>query len=164
MNITIRHLRAEDFPAIARINYAPLIRERDTIYLVLAQDHRRFSFVAQDATGRLQGVALGLGAADASAVFLLNLWLAPAARHQGVGSMLMDCVEDAAARAGAQRVWMLSTDPAVDFYRRRGYRQTTDFLAGAAADYVARVKATPVLMKHLEAPPADGGREVAPGG
>jgi DNA-3-methyladenine glycosylase I len=55
---------------------------------------------------------------------------------RGVGSALLAAVEDAARRAGARRVWLITTNDnlhAIRFYQRRGYRLAA-LHAGAIAE------------------------------
>ena len=157
----IRNLTPADFPGILQLPYTPLIRERDTIYLILAQDHGRFCFVAEAEAGAKSetknqanddeqplGVLLALGAADVSSVFVLKLWIRADHRGQGIGSRLLDGLEAAAGRAGVRRIWLLATDSALDFYQERGYSQSLNTLAPEAARYVREVKGTPVLVKE----------------
>ena len=151
----IRNLTPADFPGLLQLPYTPLIKERDTIYLILAQDHGRFCFVAE-AESKNQanedeqplGVLLALGAADVSSVFVLKLWIRADHRGQGIGSQLLDGLEAAAERAGVRRIWLLATDSALDFYQERGYSQSLNTLAPEAARYVREIKHTPVLVKE----------------
>ena len=165
----IRNLTPADFPGLLQLPYTPLIRERDTIYLILAQDHGRFCFVAEtksEANNQANedeqplGVLLALGAADVSSVFMLKLWIRADYRGQGIGSRLLDGLEAAANRAGVRRIWLLATDSALDFYQERGYSLSLNTLAPEAARYVREVKGTPVLVKEWpgEAPTKSGQR------
>jgi len=48
-------------------------------------------------------------------------------QYQGVGSVLLAAVEEAARARGCKRVWLITTNDNVDalrFYQRRGYRLT----------------------------------------
>ncbi len=153
----IRNLTPADFPGLLQLPYTPLIRERDTIYLILAQDHGRFCFVAEAESEAKNpanedeqplGVLLALGAADVSSVFVLKLWIRADHRGQGIGSRLLDGLEAAAGRAGVRRIWLLATDNALNFYQERGYSQSLNTLAPEAARYVREIKHTPVLVKE----------------
>ncbi len=149
----IRNLTPADFPGLLQLPYTPLIKERDTIYLIMAQDHGRFCFVAEaknkaNDDEQPLGVLLALGAADVSSVFVLKLWIRADHRGQGIGSRLLDGLEAAADQAGVRRIWLLATDSALDFYQGRGYRQSLNTLAPEAARYVREVKGTPVLVKE----------------
>ncbi len=146
----IRPLTPADFQTLWRFSYSPLIKERDTIYLLLSQDHPRFSFLAIDERDQPRGALLALVSADGRSIFVIALWVDPAYRGRGIGGGLLERFETAARESGVRRVWLLSTREAVDFYRRRGYRQRTDFLHPEAAAYVEQVKRTPVLVKDLE--------------
>ena len=149
-DMQIRPISSGDLRDILALNYAPLIKERDTIYLLIAQDHGRYSYIARDADGEALGVVLATGASDGSAVFVLKLWVQPKRRSGGVGGALMDRLEAAAEDAGVGRIWLLSTRDAVAFYERRGYARRTDFLHPDAAAYLQDIKKAPVLAKDLQ--------------
>lgn len=148
--LLIRPITPADFETLRELTYAPLIKERDTIYLVLAQDHGSFSFLASEGDGEdLLGVLLALGSSDGSAVFVVTLWVVPEKRGAGAGGALVERLESTARQAGVRRIWLLSTVEAVGFYENRGYEQRLDFLDPATARYVRQVKRTPVFVKEL---------------
>lgn len=146
----IRNITPGDFPTLLQFSYTPLIKERDTIYLLLSEDHCPLSFLAAEpGSDRPVGVILALASASRESVFVLQLWVEPAQRNRGLGGALLDATERAAAQRGARRVWMLGTDRARPFYLRRGYEETTAFLDPAAALHVRKRKGTPVFVKTL---------------
>lgn len=54
--------------------------------------------------------------------FIREFWVDPAFRSKGLGTMLLETVEQYCMEHGAYRV-LLTADDAVDFYLARGYRK-----------------------------------------
>jgi len=63
----------------------------------------------------------GVGAVSVSGEIMLN-YVSPAARFQGISSLLMAAMERVALAAGLSRCTLTSTATAHSFYARRGYR------------------------------------------
>jgi ribosomal protein S18 acetylase RimI-like enzyme len=71
--------------------------------------------------GELAGVLTYIVDGDSCEVLTLHA----AERHRGVGTALLDAVEEIAGGAGCARLWLITTNDNVDalrFYQRRGFR------------------------------------------
>ena len=145
----IRRLELDDFAALAKYDFSPLIAERDTIYLFLVRDHGACSFVAEDEAGMPLGYAVGARSADGVSVFLFHLHVRRRYRSQGVGTALMAHLEGAAHAAGVQKVWFLAGDKAKPFYARLGYVDALGDLPRELARYVRCVKTSTLMEKTL---------------
>ena len=90
---------------------------------------RRIWFLARDG---LDETPVGVVQARRRQPFdclLFSMWVAPEARRLGVGSMLIDAVNDWAASWGARRIvlWVLAAnEPAMRFYDRIGFKVLSD--------------------------------------
>ena len=82
----IRNCRQEDFFTLWEMDWTPLPKERDTIYLVLTVEHSELSFVAEDGLGTWMGLLLASRSADGKSCFLNHLLVMSPARCRGVGS------------------------------------------------------------------------------
>jgi ribosomal protein S18 acetylase RimI-like enzyme len=70
------------------------------------------------------GGPIGIVSFDADGTDVEVVYIEVVAKHQGVGTMLLDAVE---ARTEAQRLWLVTTNDNLDalrFYQRRGFRIT----------------------------------------
>jgi GNAT superfamily N-acetyltransferase len=88
--------------------------------------------------GELAGVLTYIADGDACEVLTLHA----AERRTGIGSALLEGVEETACGAGCTRLWLITTNDNVDalrFYQRRGFR-LADLHAGAVDDSRARLK------------------------
>jgi ribosomal protein S18 acetylase RimI-like enzyme len=68
------------------------------------------------------GQPVGIVTYDADGDDVEVVYIEVTAKHQGVGTRLLDAVED---RTGAQRLWLVTTNDNLDalrFYQRRGFR------------------------------------------
>ncbi len=68
------------------------------------------------------GQPVGIVAYDPDGADVEVVYIEVTAKHQGVGTRLVDAVED---RTGAQRLWLVTTNDNLDalrFYQRRGFR------------------------------------------
>lgn len=68
------------------------------------------------------GQPVGIVAYNADGDDVEVVYIEVTAKHQGVGTRLVDAVED---RTGAQRLWLVTTNDNLDalrFYQRRGFR------------------------------------------
>ena len=83
------------------------------------RDDARF-LIAVDVAGSLLGGG-GFEGGPAEAL-LRSLVVRPHARNGGLGTALLDAVEDMAVAAGVTRLYLLTTT-AADFFLRRGYRR-----------------------------------------
>ena len=64
MRIAIRNLEIEDFGTLWSMDWYPLLKERDTIYLEICQQQREFSFVAEHDDHHLARITELLALAD----------------------------------------------------------------------------------------------------
>jgi ribosomal protein S18 acetylase RimI-like enzyme len=63
----------------------------------------------------------------AGALFLGQLFVAPAFQRRGIGTEVMNCLIDEATRAGqAMTLGVVKTNPALRLYRRLGFQVTHD--------------------------------------
>ena len=150
----IRRLDASDFGTLLSYDWDPLVRERDTIYLFLTQDHPSMCFVAEDAEGNALGYVIAARSADGRAAFILHVHVRPDARGRGMGRALMERFETSCRAEGLKRIWLLAGKRARGFYERVGYVQSRELLHPEAARHVGSVKNALVLVKGI-APPSD---------
>jgi predicted N-acetyltransferase YhbS len=148
----IRRLTPADFAALLDYDWDPLVRERDTIYLFLAQDHSSTSFVAEDDEGGAVGYVIAARSADGRAVFVFHLHVRRDRRREGIGRALMERLETAAGEAGVECIWLLANAKASRFYTHIGYVQSRKLLDPYAARHVIRVKNASVLTKEIARP------------
>jgi len=105
-----------------------------------ARDETPLSLVARDADG---AVIAGLnGVVHWRWLYVRHLWVAEAARGQGLGSRLLAAVEQSARDRGARGAYIDTFDEAAArFYERAGYRRhgrIEDFPPGFARVFLAR--------------------------
>ena len=143
--LAVRGLRPGDLPGLLAYDFAPLITERDTIYLIVSRDHGGVSAVAE-LDGRVAGFCLGVRSADGRSVFLLQLHVKKELRRRGIGTRLLEELEDRARKLGVRRVWLFTTLTR-SFYEKRGYASSADVLDPEALAYVMSVKKSLVLSK-----------------
>jgi ribosomal protein S18 acetylase RimI-like enzyme len=65
----------------------------------------------------------GLPGKQPDIAWLLSMYVSPAARHRGIGSLLVDAVERWAVRRGAEALWLevvAANRPAIRLYERHG--------------------------------------------
>lgn len=148
----IRRLTPADFGALLEYEWDPLVRERDTIYLFLTQDHSSTSFVAEDDEGGAVGYVVAARSADGRAAFVFHLHVRHDRRGDGIGRALMERLEAAAREAGVERIWLLASGKASRFYTHIGYVQSRDLLDPHAARHVGSVKNASVLVKEIPPP------------
>ena len=146
MRIAVRNLELDDFGTIWSMDWHPLVKERDSIYLEMCLQQRELCFIAETDEDEIAGAVLaGRGTESA---FVYHLWVAPAARGRGVGTELVRHLERAAARAGLRYLWLFTTG-ATGFYERLGYSRDPGLFPGEAGEYVRREKRTDVMVKRL---------------
>ena len=145
--LAVRGLKPRDLPGLLAYDFAPLITERDTIYLIVSSDHGEVSAVAE-LDGRVAGFCLGVRSADGRSVFLLQLHVRKELRRGGIGTRLLEELEARARKFGVRRVWLLTT-LARSFYEKRGYAPSSDVLDPGSLAYVLSVKRSLVLSKEL---------------
>ncbi len=144
----IRKLRKEDFPLLNGLDWSPLPKERDTIYLLLAVEQGGLSWVAEEEDGAFLGVVLATGSPDGRSVYVNHFLVSEPARGRGVGSRLFERFERGAVRRGARRIWLLCRDELLEWYGRRGYRESYRFLGQENERYLRQVKRVHALVKY----------------
>ncbi len=88
-------------------------------------DHesRAFHLMVEDDGGTTVGVGR-LHRNGASAAQVRYMAVAENVRHQGIGTLILDGLEERARRWAVTRVILNARNDVVEFYRRRGYRMT----------------------------------------
>lgn len=135
----IRNIEQQDFFTLWSLDWSPLVKERDTIYLTLAVDQRELCFVAEGAGG-WQGVLLATRSADGAACFINHLLVLPRYRRKGIGTALIQRLKEACRSRGIRRIWFFTGERNRGFYERLGFSVDDAMLAGDVARYVAEAK------------------------
>lgn len=143
----VRRIRPDEIDWICGMDWSPLVKERDTFYLLALAMHGRWSLVAE-VGGKPAGLVLACADDSQTRLYVNHLLVGTAYRGTGVGTALMDRLEHEARDAGIRRVWLLTID-AKGFYERRGYRVSADALPEALQAFVVRVKRSFVMIKDL---------------
>jgi N-acetylglutamate synthase-like GNAT family acetyltransferase len=130
------------------MDWTPLPKERDTIYLVLTVEHRELSFIAENEEGAWLGVLLASRSADGNSCFLNHLLVIGPARSRGVGSTLVEHLKDRCSGMGIKRIWFFTNESNRTFYQRLGFREDSSFLQAAVGKY-ARTEKGLVMTIHL---------------
>jgi len=142
----IRNITLDDFARLWAMDWQPLVKERDSIYLEICQQQRDLCFVAEEPGGAWAGAVLaGRGSGSA---FVYQLWVEPQLRGRGIGTELLRAVERAAGAAGLRYVWLFTTT-AAGFYERLGYRRDSSIFSGSALEHVVERKKAEVMVKRL---------------
>lgn len=136
MRITVEQMKPEDWPAVREI-YGAGIDTGQASFEVEVPDWRKFSakyaepfrLVARDENGVVQGWA-ALTEISARRVYAgvreLSVYVAPAARRQGVGEALLRGVISASESAG---IWMiqagvfLENEASIRVHKKCGFRE-----------------------------------------
>jgi GNAT superfamily N-acetyltransferase len=127
------------------LDWAGLIRERDSIYLLGVTHQAPFCFFAE-ADGRPVGVLMGNVAPDRSRAYVQCLAVTPAWQRRGIGTKLMLRFEEECRRWGVPQVWLFGTAP---IYAKLGYRECLDYFPPEVMKYVYEVKKNKVQVKEL---------------
>jgi GNAT superfamily N-acetyltransferase len=93
----------------------------------------RACFVAE-----AQGEILGTGALEGDEV--VTFFVSPEQQGCGVGSLLLEAVEQVACERGLREVRVGASLAGAPFYQKRGYEPTGEMLEGAAGAHVAMRK------------------------
>jgi ribosomal protein S18 acetylase RimI-like enzyme len=150
MPVTIRNLKQEDFQTLWEMDWQPLIKERDSIYLIIAVDQQQTSFVAHDdATGQLLGVLLASRSCDGKSCFINHLLVKAEARGQGIGSALVERLVEAGREMGIKRIWFFTSENNRKFYEKLGFKEDYTLLEKPVEDYVRGVKRSLVMWRGL---------------
>ena len=148
----IRNCRQEDFFTLWEMDWTPLPKERDTIYLVLTVEHSELSFVAEDGLGTWMGLLLASRSADGNSCFLNHLLVMSPVRCRGVGSALVNHLRQRCTDIGVRRIWFFTNENNRRFYERLGFRDDNSFLETAVAEYARRHKG---LVMTIQLPGSD---------
>ena len=143
----IRNVRISDFFRFNAMDWSPLPRERDSIYLLICASQAGCSFVAEE-SGEFLGVLLATRSADGRAVYCNHLLVAESARGGGVGSALIERFESSAAAAGIETIWFHCQSETVEYYQKKGYRESYE-LFPELEDYLRRTKKVHTMVKHI---------------
>jgi amino-acid N-acetyltransferase len=111
--MNIRPARAEDYTLIRALLVASELPVED-----LSESAPIQFLIGEDSGARLMG-CVGLEVHDRAGL-LRSLAVQPSLRSQGVGAALVDAVQQSAATAGIERLWLLTTT-ATAFFLRSGY-------------------------------------------
>jgi len=147
----IRNCTQEDFFKLLEMDWAPLPKERDTIYLILTIEHSELSFVAEDDRGTWLGVLLASRSTDGNSCFLNHLLVMSSARSKGVGSALVKHLQRICTEIGVQRIWFFTIENNRRFYQRLGFKEDSTFLEASLAEY-ARAQKSLVMTIHVPSP------------
>jgi GNAT superfamily N-acetyltransferase len=137
----IRNLKVDDFFLLNELDWTPLPRERDSIYLTM---------VAEDDGGAFLGVLLASRGAAGDSIYINHLLIAPGARKLGLGSRLMAALEDYALNAGVRRIWFHCQDETVEYYGAKGFAEDYSFFTPELKKYLREVKGVHTMSKFLE--------------
>jgi len=143
----IRNIRIDDFFRFNRMDWSPLPKERDSIYVIICANHAECSFIAEE-EGEFVGVLLATRSADGEAVYCNHLLVAEKARQKGVGGRLIERLETYAAQAGIGTIWFHCQDETVEYYQSKGYRESYE-LFPELKDYLRETKKVHTMVKHL---------------
>jgi len=131
--LTIRNARAGDVRKIARIGFEAWLDEvsrwADNTNILASQAEAAYRDFAEHSwhvilVGELDGRMAGWGARENSDHMISDLWVAPACQGQGVGSALLEALEQAIREAGhgfATLETHANNTRAIDLYKRHGY-------------------------------------------
>ncbi len=144
----IRNCQQEDFFRLWEMEWDPLPKERDTLYLIWCVDQSELSFMAEDERGSCLGVLLASRSADGTSCFLNHLLVAGPARARGVGSALVDRLKQQATALAVERIWFFTGENNRPFYEKLGFRVDSSFLHPKLAVY-AEVHKGLTMAIHL---------------
>ncbi|MBT4512331.1 MAG: GNAT family N-acetyltransferase [Chloroflexi bacterium] len=145
--MNIRNLRVEDFFLLNELDWSPLPKERDSIYLLMALEQQPCSFVAQDDEGTFLGVLLASRGANGDSIYLNHLLVHQNARGLGLGSRLMAALDDYAVQAGVAQIWLLCESETIDYYQSKGYAESYKYLTQELEQYLLTKKRVHRMVK-----------------
>lgn len=146
--ICVRPIRPDEIDWLYGMDWSPLVKERDTFYLLALAMQGRWALVAE-VDGKPAGLVLASTNDAQTRLYVNHLLVGAAHRGAGVGTALMDRLEREAYAAGIRQVWLLTVE-ARGFYEQRGYRVARDVLPEPLQGFVERVKRSLVMVKYLD--------------
>ncbi|MBN1807569.1 MAG: GNAT family N-acetyltransferase [Planctomycetes bacterium] len=150
MSIAIRNIEQEDFARIWEMDWSPLIKERDSIYLVIAVDQAPLSFVACDEdTGEWLGVLLCSRSGNGLSCYINHLLVMERARGKGIGSRLVQSLIDQCGVLGVRRIWFFTSERNRVFYERLGFSEDFSFFSPAVYNYVTTEKMALAMSREV---------------
>ena len=144
----VRPAEPNDFDFLWSLDWSPLVKERDTFYLLALSMQSRWAYIAEVAS-RQAGVLLASEDDSHSRLYINHLLVLSSHRKAGVGRCLMARVEEDARSAGIGRIWLM-TGEAEDFYKRLGYRISTKELPAPLRRHAAHVKKVNIMVKLMQ--------------
>lgn len=111
-----------------RAKYEKWLRDPDAFVLLAERGGRPVGYALVTVGESFQGWATGERVADVETLSVL-----PDVRGAGVGTLLMDAVEDALAHVGIEALQLLVVAPnaeAIRFYERRGLTMASNIMLG----------------------------------
>jgi ribosomal protein S18 acetylase RimI-like enzyme len=130
MRIAVRAARAEDFDFCADLYFSEMARTIRELNLDLAKQAanlRQRWDVRQVRIITLDGADIGWvqSMIEGDALFLGQLFVAPAHQGRGIGTMIVrGLIEEAACDRRAVTLGVVKTNPALRLYQRLGFRTT----------------------------------------
>jgi N-acetylglutamate synthase-like GNAT family acetyltransferase len=146
--LRIRNLNKDDFFLLNGMDWTPLPKERDSIYLFLALDQPDCSFIAEE-DGEFQGVLLCTSSSDGKSIYVNHLLVNSKIRKKGVGGKLMEHLHEYAGKAGLERVWLMTQEDLRGYYEKFGYRESYDFLSPGLKEYLNSQKKVLAFVKYF---------------
>jgi ribosomal protein S18 acetylase RimI-like enzyme len=137
-SVEIRRARPDEWQAVRDLRLRALTSDPDAFGGTLEEarartdaewqaraDHGDTAIFVAESTAGLVGMATGAPAPDRPTIAaLFGMWVAPEARGQGIGTRLIDAVEDWARAAGYASIGLGVTtmnEPAIRLYTSKGY-------------------------------------------
>lgn len=146
--VQVRPIRPDEIDWLWKLDFSPLVKERDTFYLLALAMQGRWAWLAE-VGGEPAGLVLASVDHAQKTLYVNHLLVLAAFRGRGVGTALMDRLEQEALNAGVRRIWLMTVD-ARGFYERRGYRVRRDLLPGPLQSFIERVKRQETMVKDLQ--------------
>jgi len=142
MPIAIRNIEQKDFPALWKMDWSPLIKERDSIYLIIAVDQSPVSFIAYDeeSPDNWLGILLATRSGNGKSCYINHLLVMPEARGKGVGSALVEKLVEEGRNLGIEKIWFMTAENNRKFYEKLGFKVDYSILDDTIANYVRNVK------------------------
>ncbi|HUU27230.1 MAG TPA: GNAT family N-acetyltransferase [archaeon] len=144
----IRKLKKNDFFLLNDLDWSPLPKERDSIFMIIAIDQADCSFIAEE-DGKFLGVILSTRSADGKSIYINQLLVEKDVRKKGVGRKLLARVESYARKAGVKRIWLFCYADTIIYYKAKGYRESCAFLTREIKEYLRRVKKVHAFVKEF---------------